>query len=106
MTYAEQLFDKAKAEQDAYRAWLLTQPPEEILDHAYAYTTREDIVMMLENMTLSEKKARTLLHLPYPVTDIFTSFNKTDVTLMSALEETASKRAKELLEKQREVNPR
>ena len=36
----------------------------------------------------------------------FTSFNKTDVTLMSALEETASERAKELLAKQREVNPR
>lgn len=106
MTYAEQLFDKAKSEQDAYRAWLLTQPPEEILDHAYEYTTREDIVMMLENMNLSEKKARALWHLSYPVTDIFTSFNKTDITMMSALEETASERAKELLAKQREANPR
>lgn len=106
MTFAEQLFDKATAEQDAYRAWLLTRPPEEILDHAYEYATREDIVMMLDNMNLSEKEARALLHLTRPVTDIYTSFNKTDVTLMSALEETASERANELLAKQREVNPR
>ena len=106
MTYAEQLFDKAKAEQDAYRAWLLTQPPEEILDHAYAYTTREDIVMMLENMTLSEKKARAFGHFSSRVSEICTSFNIMEVTLLSALEETASERAKELLAKQREVNPR
>lgn len=39
----EALYQKASAEQDTYRAWLLTQPPEEILNHAYEYITREDI---------------------------------------------------------------
>ena len=29
------LYEKMKAEQDSYRAWLVAQPPEKILDHAY-----------------------------------------------------------------------
>ena len=36
------------AEQERYRKHLLTLPPEEILDCAYAYTTREDILLSLE----------------------------------------------------------
>ena len=42
------LFEKMFAEQKTYRAWLLSQPPEEILNHAYEYTVREDILMSLE----------------------------------------------------------
>ena len=41
--YNAQLYDKMKAEQDKYRDWLLSQPPEEILNHTYEYTMREDI---------------------------------------------------------------
>ncbi len=37
-----------------YRAWLLSQPPEEILKHTYEYTVREDILMSLENNDLSD----------------------------------------------------
>ena len=29
------LYEKMFAEQEAYRAWLLSQPPAEILNHAY-----------------------------------------------------------------------
>ena len=31
------LFEKMKSEQDAYRNWLLQQPPEEILNHTLTY---------------------------------------------------------------------
>ena len=41
-----------KAEQDKYRDWLLSQPPEEILNHTYEYTMREDIVMCMEELEL------------------------------------------------------
>ena len=37
------LYRKMKAEQNTYRDWLLGLPPEEILDHAYEYSVREDI---------------------------------------------------------------
>lgn len=38
------LYEKMFAEQETYRAWLLSQPPEEILNHIYEYTCREDIL--------------------------------------------------------------
>ena len=32
------LYEKMAAEQDNYRDWLKSQPPEEILHHTYEYT--------------------------------------------------------------------
>ena len=46
MTNAElntALYQKMFAEQETYREWLLSQPSEEILNHTYEYTVREDI---------------------------------------------------------------
>ena len=40
-------YEKMAAEQDKYRDWLKSQPPEEILHHAYEYTVREDILICL-----------------------------------------------------------
>lgn len=34
------LYEKMFAEQETYRSWLLSQPPGEILNHAYEYTVR------------------------------------------------------------------
>ena len=42
------LYEKMFAEQEQFRDWLLSQPPAEILNHAYEYTVREDILMSLE----------------------------------------------------------
>ena len=39
------LYEKMAAEQEKYRDWLKSRPPEEILHHTYEYTVREDIVM-------------------------------------------------------------
>ena len=39
------LYEKMAAEQDKFRDWLKSQPPEEILKHTYEYTVREDILM-------------------------------------------------------------
>lgn len=41
------LYEKMAAEQDKFRDWLKSQPPEEILHHTYEYTVREDIVMAM-----------------------------------------------------------
>ena len=43
------LYEKMAAEQDTFRDWLKSQSPEEVLNHAYEYTVREDIVMAMEN---------------------------------------------------------
>ena len=44
------LYEKMAAEQDKFRDWLKSQPPEEILHHTYEYTVREDIVMAMEEL--------------------------------------------------------
>ena len=41
------LYEKMAAEQDTFRDWLKSQSPEEVLNHAYEYTVREDIVRAL-----------------------------------------------------------
>ena len=42
------LYEKVSAEMEAYENKLLAMPPEEILEHAYAYATKQDIVLALE----------------------------------------------------------
>ena len=42
------LYKKLFESQEQFRGWLLSQPPEEILNHAYEYTMREDILLSLE----------------------------------------------------------
>ena len=58
------------AEQKRYRQHLLTLPPEEILDCAYAYTTREDILLSLEYNDLTDKQC------PCPLEDVFQTWER------------------------------
>lgn len=58
------LYEKMFAEQETYRAWLLSQPPEEILNHTYEYTVREDILMSMEYHDLPDAQAKALLFSP------------------------------------------
>jgi hypothetical protein len=64
------LYEKMFAEQEVYRSWILLQPPEEILNHAYAYVMREDILLSLEYGDLSDRQAKALLKSPALLADI------------------------------------
>ena len=77
------LYEKMFAEQEQFRDWLLSQPAAEILNHAYEYTVREDILMSLEYHDLEDSQARALLKSGKPLKQIFerwenqeTSYNK------------------------------
>ena len=52
------LYEKMAAEQDKFRDWLKSQPPEEILKHTYEYTVREDILMAMEELDLPQSQHR------------------------------------------------
>lgn len=65
------LYEKMFSEQETYWAWLLAQPPEEILNHTYEYTVREDILMSLEYNSLPNTQVRALLKSPSPLADVF-----------------------------------
>ena len=72
MNLKEQLIEKMEAEFEHFRSWLLEQPPEEILDLAYDYLTKQDILMNLEDTDLSPAQIETMLRSPCPLEDVFT----------------------------------
>lgn len=77
-TVNTKLYEKMFAEQERYRAWLLSQPPEEILNHTYEYTMREDILMALECSDLPPAQAGALLRSPAPLAEAFRALDRTE----------------------------
>lgn len=76
MTPQEQLCEKMRVEQSAYCLWLTAQTPEEILNHAYEYSVREDIILATEEMNLPLARVRALLKSPAPLADVYKDFSK------------------------------
>lgn len=64
------LYQRMATEQGHYREWLLSQPPNAILDHACEYTIREDIVMEMEQLELTDAQAKALLKSKTPLADV------------------------------------
>ena len=80
------LYKKMFAEQEKYREWLLSQPPNEILNHCYEYTVREDIVLALEEYDLSDIYARSVLALTLTMSMGVTAFAAGDpITVVNNL---------------------
>ncbi len=94
------LYEKMFAEQEAYREWLLTQPPEEILNHTYEYTVREDILMSLEYHDLPDAQARAMLKSPSPLADVFKDWENKETGYMDDIWQTVENRAKTEAQKQ------
>lgn len=94
------LMDKLSREQNKYRDWLKGQPPEEILHHSYEYIVREDILMSMEELTLSEAETRALLLSPSPMAILYDKFSDLETgymdTIRDSIEDTAKDEAKKL----------
>ena len=100
------LYEKMAAEQDKFRDWLKSQPPEEILHHAYEYTVREDIVMAMEGMELTNIQAQALLESPSPLADVYHYFEKLENGYgMEVIRYSIEKRANEVCKEPEELNP-
>ena len=78
-----ELYQKMFAEQEKYREWLLSQPSEEIINHTYEYTMREDILLSVEYNDLSDKQCKALLKSPSPLADIFKDWEKRETDHIS-----------------------
>ena len=94
------LYEKMAAEQDKYRDWLKGQPAAEVLNHAYEYTVREDIVMCMEELELTEAQAKALLASPAPLADVYKDFEKLETSYMDVIRDTIETRANELYQAQ------
>ena len=100
------LYEKMAAEQDKFRDWLKSQPPEEILHHAYEYTVREDIVMAMEGMELTNIQAQALLESPSPLVDVYHYFEKLENGYgMEVIRDSIESRANEVCKEPEELNP-
>lgn len=95
----EKLFD----EQQEYKGWLLTQSPEEILNHAYEYVIREDIVIEMECHDLTDAEAKALLADDKPLQAIFSVYENTEGGHMDEIRNCIESRAKTCIEEQREA---
>ena len=78
MDKLEQLLTKMNSEFVEYEAWLLQQPASVILENAFQYTTKQDILMHAESVDLSPAQLETLLHLKAPLEEVFETYRNTD----------------------------
>ena len=79
------LYQKMFAEQEKFEDWLLSQSPREILNHAYEYTMREDILLSLEYNDLTSDQAAALLSSPSPLDDLYHQYEKMETSHMEEI---------------------
>ena len=96
-------YEKMAAEQDKFRDWLKSHPPEEILNHAYEYTVREDILMAMEELDLPQSRAAALLASPSPLADVYKEFADRETSYMDVVRNSIEQRAEAALDAQREL---
>lgn len=92
-----QLYQKMATEQANYRAHLLTLPPEEILELAYEYATREDILISMEHNDLDPRQAQALMKSNTPLEDVLHHYEKHGAGRMGDIWNMIEARANEVL---------
>ena len=95
------LYDKMAAEQERFKHELLGLTPEQVLDHAYEYAMREDILMEMEELDLSAPEAAALLESEFPLASVYGDFREREGH-MDLVRECIETLAYSLLETQRE----
>ena len=91
------LYQKMFDEQEAYRSELISMPPEQILEHAYAYTVREDILLSMEYNDLSDSQAKELLKSKTPLSDIFSKWENHETDYMGEIRDMIESHADSLI---------
>ena len=93
-----QLYERMAAEQQKYKAWLLEQPPNVILDNACKFTVREDIVMELEVLELTDAQAAALLWSRTPLADVYKAWQQTETNHMNDVRDVIEARANAIIQ--------
>ena len=93
-----QLYERMAAEQQKYKAWLLEQPPNVILDNACKFTVREDIVMELEVLELTGAQAAALLRSRTPLADVYKAWQQTETNHMNDVRDVIEARANAIIQ--------
>lgn len=102
----QKLYEKMVMEQKKYRDWLLTLPPDKILDHAYEYSIREDIVIEMEELELTDAQAKALLKSRTPLADVYNAWGKVETHHMDDVRDVIEARADAVLQAEKEKGQR
>ncbi len=97
------LYEKMFEEQEKFRGWLLTQPPEEILNHANEYIIREDMLMAMSELELSEARLTALLDSSTPLADTFGYYEDAETNHMDMIRDCIEGRADDVLKAMHEL---
>ena len=100
------LYQRMSAEQEQYRNWLLGQPPGDILNHAAEYNVREDVVIEMSALELSDAQTKALLKSPTPLADIYKQWNKTETHHMNDVRDVIEARADAVIRAEKEKGQR
>lgn len=93
-----ELYNRMFEEQEHYRNWLLSLPPEKILFHAFSYSVREDILMTQEENNFSIEKCKALLESPTPLADMKRAYDKTETNYMDDIRSIMENHANDVIE--------
>ena len=93
------LFSKMDREMNEFVAWLNLQSPEEVMRHAYEFVVKTDILSTLEDFSLTEKHARTLLMSDSPLEEIYRIHNRDWDSARNRVEETIQAYVENLVER-------
>ena len=89
--------------QGPYRAPGQPESPCPCVNHAYEYTIREDIVMAIEELELTDTQAQALLESPSPLADVYRYFEKLETGYMDVIRDSIENRADDVCKAQEEL---
>ena len=70
------LYEKMSAEQDQFVGRLLKLAPEEMLEHSFEYTVRQDILISMEDSVLNNDQTQALFRSETPLADVYKEYQK------------------------------
>ena len=79
------LYSKMDETFQDFTNWLLKQPPEVILDHAYEYAIKENILLVLEYNDLEKAQAKCLLTVEDPLDFLYNEVGESATISLDAL---------------------
>ena len=94
------LYEKMQAEMQEYTDWLKGLPTEDILNHTYEYTVRQDILYAFEDFDLPDELCLALLKSPCPLSDIVDRFNNLETDYMENIRNSIEAEAKSTIRKE------
>lgn len=82
----EMIYKRMQSEQDTFYRVLLEMDIKEALDHAYEYSTRNDILMSFNDSNLNSGELEVLAKCRYPLSEIYGRLDKIESDRKSEIE--------------------